>query len=106
MTHANLDLISRREFSCLVSLLTRRLYAMFSEGYASLTAPFGLRRERCAEALRLALALSNHPDTRSGAAQALVALAPFRPPDSTTGSTTTEVFGRSAIRIALHGMAR
>ncbi len=54
------------------------IYAMFSEGYAFATAPLGLRRELCAEALRLALALSNHPDTRSGEARALVALCAFQ----------------------------
>ncbi len=54
------------------------VYAMFSEGYASRTAPAGLRQELCAEALRLALALSSHPGTETGEAQALVALCAFQ----------------------------
>lgn len=54
------------------------VYAMFSEGYSSLSSPAGLRRELCAEALRLALALASHPDTGTSEAQAVVALFAFQ----------------------------
>lgn len=53
------------------------LYGMFSEGYASLTAPTGLRRELCVEALRLTHLMLAEPATASPAGHALAALFAF-----------------------------
>ncbi len=53
------------------------LYGMFSEGYASFTAPTGLRRELCIEALRLAHLMLADPATASQAGHALAALFAF-----------------------------
>ena len=64
--------------------LTRRsavalevLYGMFSEGYSSLTAPTGLRRELCIEALRLTHRMLADPATASPSAHALASLFAF-----------------------------
>jgi RNA polymerase sigma-70 factor (ECF subfamily) len=54
------------------------LYAMFSEGYASITAPSGLRRELCFEALRLARVMLADPTTWSPEAHAVAALFAFQ----------------------------
>ncbi|MHB1327720.1 MAG: RNA polymerase sigma factor [Gemmatimonadales bacterium] len=53
------------------------LYGMFSEGYASLTAPTGLRRELCIEALRLSHVMLADRATASPAGHALAALFAF-----------------------------
>lgn len=50
------------------------LYLMFTEGHLATQADRGVRRELCADALRLALLLTRHPTTDVPATSALVAL--------------------------------
>jgi RNA polymerase sigma-70 factor (ECF subfamily) len=71
-----------------IAIALEVLYAMFTEGYASVSAPSGLRVDLCREALRLAELLARTEGGHAGPTHALAALFCFH--GSRLGSRVTD----------------
>ncbi len=72
--HIALEFPSRNELPQRLSTLHEVLYLMFNEGYSALAGEELVRHDLCAEAIRLARTLAEHPATSEAASDALLAL--------------------------------
>ena len=70
----HLDELADEQYALRLPAVRQILYLMFTEGYLSSHAESAIRRELCAEAIRLTAILANHPVGESPETSALLAL--------------------------------
>lgn len=72
------ELLSKPAITLRLDTVLRTLYLLFNEGYFSNTNDLPIRKELCAEAIRLALILAENPLTSGSRVNALLALMCFQ----------------------------